>query len=107
VDLKVTNAFMGRNLFPRTGLLEERPLFAFRDGEVVVVEGEQRTGFRVDGGAPQSWMTRRASKRSYGMLEEQAIERVEVPAGFPVERYRDMILEWSDLLEQNRVLPQR
>ena len=107
VDLKVTNAFMGRNLFPRSGLLEGRPLFAFRDGEVVVVEGEQRTGFRVDGGAPQAWMTRRASKRSYGMLDEQAIERVEVPAGFPVERYRDMILEWSDLLEQNRVLPQR
>ena len=104
-DVKVTNAYMGRNLFPASGALAERPLFVFRDGEVVVVEGEQRTGFRVDGGTPQGWAARRTSKRTYGMLGEQEIERRPVPADFPVARYRDMILEWGALLEQNRILP--
>jgi hypothetical protein len=103
--VKVTNAYMGRNLFPANGALDERPLFVFRDGEVVVVEAEYRTGFRIDGGTPQGWVARRTSKRAYGMLGEQEIEREPVPADFPVGRYRDMILEWGALLEQNRLLP--
>lgn len=105
VDLKVTHAFMGRNLFPRDAAPVERPVFGFRDGEVVVVEGELRTGFRVDGGASQGWVTSRTSKRSYGMLDEASIERRPTDPAFPVDRYRDMILEWGHLLEQNRVLP--
>ena len=106
LDLKVTNSFMGRNLFsPDPRMSGERPVFSFRDGEVAVAEGDLRIGFRIDGTSATAWRVEHDDKRSYGMLDAESVHRLDaVPQGFDVERYRDMARAWAELLDENRVL---
>jgi len=100
IDLRHANQFFGKNLLAP---VRDREVLSFRFGTVSAESGGQRTIFRVDSDETLSYRFDADDALSYGALEGGAIERVAPHEN--VERLRDAVRAWGQLLEGNQVGP--
>lgn len=101
LNLKHGNHFFGRDLLRDQG---ERPVLAFRYGTVSHEIADTRRVFRMDSDGAIAYRFDRDDARSYGALEESAIRPLSQDS-FDYDRYRDMALYWSQLLDEDRLAP--
>jgi phosphoglycerol transferase MdoB-like AlkP superfamily enzyme len=110
LDLRTGHHFMGRDLFSAGADTTERTFLTARFDAAAAVRGDDRLYFRMDGHGPGAhYRLSKARDADYGLL----VARSSIPADpdttvFPAgttSRYRDVLRQYGELLDNNRVMP--
>lgn len=107
LNLRSHNHFLGRDLreLPSDRIVSH-PVVAFRYGDIAWLEEDSRTLFRLDSDNVSVWNFDRENTLQYGMLPGDHIAAsTELPPAEDMERRRDAIRYYSQLLDENRLMP--
>lgn len=106
LNIRTHNHFIGRDLTRIQNSGDDRPVVAFRYGDIAWQQDDQRVLFRLDSPTVLSSDVDRHDALEYGALPGSDFALAATsPDAFPVERWRDVIRFYGVLLDENRLMP--